>query len=386
MKFGVVGRADPRGLGIQTSEVARNLCPDAVLLVEPRPAGWPQRREWYADQRLTDAPWRQGILPERIVRPWLEELSGGVVYSAETFYDPRFPAWCAAAGVTPVRHANPEQLARDEVVDGDGTVWWAATDWRLEKLPAGTRVVPMPVALDRFRGHNADQDIRDKSAGHENALASACPVRFLHSIGHQAQEDRAGSRVVSRAIQKVGHPCELIVRCQDRRPEVAFRLGERVVVQTHRGGVDNYWDAYNGCDVLVLPRRYGGLSLPSQEAMAAGLALIMTNCSPNERWPGLKVAVAGRREVHMRCGPVEVCDPDPQHLADLMTGLAEDRAEVARLRAEARLWAEANSWEALTPLWRAELVAAAASVATVSRQGMVDSVRTDQLEASVMPL
>ncbi len=89
--------------------------------------------------------------------------------------------------------------------------------------------------------------------------------------------------------------------------------------------------------------------------MAAGLVLVMPDCSPNEVWPGPKIPVAGRREVYMRPGLVEVCDPDPRSLAEIMSRLAGDRDELAALQAEARAWAEANSWEALEPLWREEL-------------------------------
>lgn len=355
MRIGVVCRSEDRGLGLQTWEAARHLNPERVLLVEPRPAGWPIHGERFAEFRTTVVGWRRGCLPERDVRRWLDGLD--VVYTAETDYDHRLPGWCSAAGATLVRHANPEQLGPDEVRD-DGTVWWAATPWRLEHLPAGTRVVPMPVALDRFPRTDNPANPAEPSGGED--CGSSYPVRFLHSIGHQAQDDRAGSRCLSRAIQRVTERCELVVRCQDRHPEVAFRLAGNVTVEMHRG-VDNYWDAYRGCDVLVLPRRYGGLSLPSQEAMAAGLVLVMPDCSPNEVWPGPKVRVAAYRTAHMRCGEVKVAVPDPEHLAEIMSRLAADRVWLAELQAEARAWAEANSWEALRPLWLAELESASSS-------------------------
>lgn len=371
MRLGVIVRGEDRGLGSQTWEVARHLNPERVLLVEPRPAGWPIHAERFAEWPTTVAVWARGQLPERTVRQWLDGLDA--VYTAESDYDPRMSGWCAAAGVTLVRHANPEQLAREEVEAAGGTVWWAATPWRLEHLPPGTRVVPMPVALDRFpdaqRSPEGDLAASRLSnwgggAGRLDQQDQHRPVRFLHSIGHQAQDDRAGSRVVSRAVQRVRYPCELWVRCQDRHPLVNFRLAHHVAVRTFRGGVDDYWRAYDGCDVLVLPRRYGGLSLPSQEALAAGLALIMPDCPPNDLWPGPKVRVAGWRTVHMRCGEVEVADPDPSHLAELMSWLAEDRDALAGLQREARAWAEANSWEALRGLWLAELRSASSSPST----------------------
>jgi glycosyltransferase involved in cell wall biosynthesis len=353
MKIGVIARADPRGLGIQTLETVRHLHPDRVLLVEPRPEGWPQNRQWYDGYPVTRAVWRRSQLPEQIVKPWLDGLD--VVYSAETFYDSRFPAWCRSAGVTPVRHANPEQLGPEEIRD-DGTVWWAATDWRLDHLPGGTRVVPMPVATERF---TFDRDELPR------------PVRFLHSVGHVAQDDRAGSRCVVRAIRELPHR-ELVVRCQDRRMEANFDLPN---VRMLAGGIANYWDQYAGCDVLVLPRRYGGLSLPSQEAMAAGLVLVMTDCSPNRTWPGPKIPVRKRGTIHLRCGPVEVCDADPHALADTMERIAVDRDELARLQTEARTWATANSWDALLPKWLDELTRASASSFPSSATAQLESER-----------
>jgi glycosyltransferase involved in cell wall biosynthesis len=41
-------------------------------------------------------------------------------------------------------------------------------------------------------------------------------------------------------------------------------------------------ELYASFDVLILPRRYGGLCLPMSEALASGLPVIMSNTSPND--------------------------------------------------------------------------------------------------------
>lgn len=337
MRIGVLVRAERRGLGIQTRAVADALNADRVLWVEPRPASWSQHPDLFAHHRVAHTAWRRGWLDERTVRQWLEGL--GVVYTAETGYDPRLPSWCDAAGVVLVRHANPEQLGPDEVDAAGSTVWWAPTDWRLEHLPTGTRVVPMPVDLP------AEFD-RDQCSDQ---------VRFVHSMGHYAVEDRAGTQVVSDAVRRLSGPCRVDVFCQDRRLSAVFKASEGVDLRVRTRGVENRWDQFRGADVLVLPRRYGGLSLPSLEALAAGLVLVMPACSPNQVWPGPKVDVVGWRKVRMRCGRVSVADPDPAHLAKIMGQLCRHPDEVERWKAESRAWAEANSWEALRPLWLAEL-------------------------------
>lgn len=345
MRCGLIGRSELRGLGNQSVSVLHGLNPDKVLLVEPQPASWPQHPERYVGHRVTHVYWRRGQLhPEREVRRWFEGLD--VAYVAESVYDSRVPFFAAEAGCVIVRHANPEQLSPDEIVPNDPTVWWSATPWRLEHLPLGTRVVPMPTETPP-RAVSPDPQ---------------SPVRFLHPIGHVAQEDRSGASLVSQAVRRLHAPCQVTVLCQDRRLNIAFRTkGPHVELRVREGGVVDHWDQYRDQDVLVLPRRYGGLSLPNLEAMASGLVLVTTETCPNEIWPGPKVPVRRRWWVQMRCGQVEVCDADPVALADIMARLAGDRDEVAKWQAESLAWAEANSWEALRPLWLEELRRACSS-------------------------
>lgn len=337
MKLGVLVRAEERGLGIQTRAVADALSADRVLWVEPRPASWLQHSDLFAHHKVTHVPWKRGWLPETQVREWLKGLD--VVYTAESDYDPRLPGWCDDAGCALVRHANPEQLSPDEVDAAGSTVWWAPTDWRLEHLPAGTRVVPMPVDAPPMPG-------RGERHG---------PVRFVHSMGHYAEGDRAGTLVFAEALRKVAGPARVDVFCQDRRMSAVFKPSEGVLLRVNTRGVRDRWVQFAGKDVLVLPRRYGGLSLPSLEALAAGLVLVMPDCPPNGGWPGPKIEVAGWRPVRMRCGRVQVCDPDPEHLRQVMDDLCRDADLLAGWRAESLAWAERNSWEALRPLWLEEL-------------------------------
>jgi hypothetical protein len=339
VKLGCLVRAELRGLGIQTRAVADALDADRVLYVEPRPASWSQHPNLFAHHRVTHVPWWRGWLDERTVRGWLEGLD--VVYTAETGYDPRLPDWCDAAGVGLVRHANPEQLAPDEVAAGGSTVWWSATPWRLERMPAGTRVVPMPVDLPPEFDPGFDEP--------------RGPVRFVHSMGHYAEGDRAGTEVAAGAVRRLSGPARVDVFCQDRRLSAVFKASDGVDLRVRTRGVEDRWDQFRGQDVLVLPRRYGGLSLPTLEALAAGLVVVMPACQPNEVWPGPKVDVVGWRKVRMRCGRVSVADPDPGHLASIMNGLCRHPDRLAKWKAESRAWAQANTWEALRPLWLDEL-------------------------------
>ena len=48
--------------------------------------------------------------------------------------------------------------------------------------------------------------------------------------------------------------------------------------------IENYQDIYNGADVLILPRRYGGNCLPMNEALSVGMPVVMPNISPNNEF------------------------------------------------------------------------------------------------------
>jgi glycosyltransferase involved in cell wall biosynthesis len=341
VKLGIIARSEDRGLGLQTWEACRHLNPDRVLLVEPQPIKWPCHHDRYREYDTTLVRWDGRRLDEKKCRRWLDGLD--VVYTAETAYDEQLPRWAAEARCGIAVHANPEMLHRNSASNPYVT-WWAPTNWRLGQLPFGTRVVPMPVATDRFPQINPANP--DK------------PVTFVHSMGHEAVHDRNGTRLFAEAVRQLEVPCRVLVFGQDGNlPKLRPRVGAPVeVVRQH--GVANYWDQYVNGDVLVMPRRYGGLCLPVQEALAAGLAVVMTDVSPNRTWPGPRVPVVETMSMVTRCGDVRVDSCDPADLADVMTKLATDRTWLACQQAEARAWAEAHSWSTLAPRWRKELTLA----------------------------
>jgi glycosyltransferase involved in cell wall biosynthesis len=172
----------------------------------------------------------------------------------------------------------------------------------------------MPVALDRFTEPTGD--------------------KFLHVGGHKARGDRNGTETAIRASRKAQIP--LTVTTQDR-----VRMAGRGVTQPR--SVPDYWRLYDGHGVLVMPRRYGGLSLVVQEAMAAGLAVIMPDCSPNQDWP---VSLVGGRWTHtikMAGGDIPFYDLDLTALIDEMRRML-DLNYRAEWQAKSREWASANSW------------------------------------------
>lgn len=334
MRLGVIARTEAgRGLANQTYEVCRHLDPERVLLVDPgRDGRFTQHPERFAEWETTTVRWNGGRLDERMVRHWLDGLA--VVYSAETPYDLRLPQWAAEAGCGVVVQANPEFLSSTDAKAA--VTWWVATPWRLEHLPARTRVVPMPAVDPPFTHQPGDR------------------VRFLHTAGWPAVADRNGTGVFAEAAGMTTVDAEFVIRGQHPSIQTYQRPGLRVEQRC----TPDYWDNYRDADVLVLPRRFGGLCLPAIEALAVGLPVVMSDCSPNEVWPGPRVFGTESQCVATRAGAIPLFDADPLNLAHMLDELAANPELVDKLRAEATEWAAANSWDALKPMWLEELARA----------------------------
>lgn len=347
MRLGLIVRGESRGLGTQTWDWYRHLSPAKTLLVDmgQLARGFKMHAERYPGATCLSFDGHR--LPEPETRAWLEGLD--CVMSAETMYDWRICDWAREAGVATVCVANPEFFVHhqpDRIDCPRPTTWWAPTSWRLEHLPEDTRVVPHPVAPDRFEWA-------------KDASGYTGPLRVLHVAGHHAYADRNGTLVVLQALRLLRKACRVRIITQEPRVAISRGISRYIKYEVVTNGVANYWDLYRDADVLVLPRKYGGLSLQAQEAMAAGLGLVMTDCEPQtSTWPILPIRSRLGAEIRPPGGPITIADPLPHRLADLVDSLADDSGAVAMLQKRARAWAQANSWEALLPLYETELKSA----------------------------
>lgn len=339
MRIGALVRTEQRGLGIQSRAFAHHMGAEVLVIDIPNASAHvcpPDHSYRPAAPRARVASgWR---LPELLVRAWLEGLDA--VWSAETFYDDRLSEWAREAGAVTALHANPEFVtpSRQHYGLGNPDLWWSATPWRLDAMPNGTQVVPWPVELPD-----------GEKERHEGR------ARFLHIAGREAMGDRNGTQALLAALPLLTEPCHVTITSQDGERSLP-PLPDHVTVDS-LGPLEDLAYLYATHDVLVMPRRYGGLCLPVGEAMAQGLAVLMPDVDPNQdAWPVDAFPADPGTYIDAPCGRLQIAAIEPYTLAEAMDRHADYRYRWG-WQDEAEYWATQNRWEVRAPAIRAELEA-----------------------------
>jgi glycosyltransferase involved in cell wall biosynthesis len=214
----------------------------------------------------------------------------------------------------------------------------------------GGEILPMPVDRKRFRF------TRRPSAPFDGA------PQFLH-LAAPAMLDRNGTGLVAAALHHVRTPIRLKTR---GLRTAAGPLGGEPSGLAEKETVGQvsvaHWppsklniQLYDAADVLVLPRRYGGLSMPMLEAASLGMPVITLNVPPQSEWfpPDQLVPILAQntQRDQMIGGRFEVYDARPEALADVIDRFATEPDLVARCSKLMDDWAETNSWDALRVHW-----------------------------------
>lgn len=110
---------------------------------------------------------------------------------------------------------------------------------------------------------------------------------FVHNAGHGGLKGRNGTQQFLEAIQYVKSDAKFVLRVQDREFAVEKQLLDRIKDRLMIEGTLPYDRLFLNGDVFVFPERFNGLSLPLQEARAAGMLVMATDRFPMNIWlPG----------------------------------------------------------------------------------------------------
>ena len=339
MKIGLLAYSTDTGLGNQTFEFYRHMKPHKTLVADLSRLNNVQTHH----DRFPDAQVVMGI-PDCNAMAWLVD-DVDIIFVCETPLNYCLFEKAKAAGVPVVLQYNYEfldYLNRPELapptVLAAPSVWHKQDVERLNIAPVIDLPVPTEVLEVNYRE------------------ISECRTIF-HIAGKQAIHDRNGTRTFIEAAIKCGNKFKYIIYAQavdgdtDRMILEAQKKIDLQVVYD----VEDYLEMYTVGDVLVLPRKYGGLCLPMQEALAAGIPVIMPDIEPNDyRLPKQWLVKADKRGSFMTRTQIDIYETDVNHLAFKMCEFADE--EFMRWSAlEAQQIGKGLQWKTLTPLYQSML-------------------------------
>jgi glycosyltransferase involved in cell wall biosynthesis len=339
LRLGLIARADNSGLGTQCWGYARNLNPVKVLVIDvshfhnnTSHANKATYRDRYPDAQFY-CGWRP---PETLLAEFLDGLD--CVLTAECAYNNELYTLAKAMGVKVVLAPNYEFL--DTTARPD--VWAMPSLWHFDDVPFSNKIhLPVPIETDRF----ADRT----PTGYETA------TDFLHLVGRPAAHDRNGTPDLLQALQYVTAEVTVTIKCQDVSyvPQLLnrFRVPENVTLVVDSTDVENYWDNYHG-DVLLMPRRFGGLCLPVNEALGAGMPVIMPDIAPNNSWlPSDWLVPATHAGTFKAKQHIDIYSVDHRAYAAKIDALAGDPGLYTKAKTEALELREQYSWNKLRPTY-----------------------------------
>lgn len=328
MTFGAVLRCDGAGgLAAISVEFARHMLPDRALLIDMEDQGRgvcdPSA---FSMLSSTYATTFKGSLPDRAIE-WLVAPGIDSLISFETWYQPDLPLIAHRAGLRTIVYAMPELAAWPYAA----RVTAVPTTWRMDTL-LNSVLLPMPVARDRL------------------PFTQRKSVEHLFHVAGAAMLDRNGTALLCEALPWVTADVRLTIRTE--RPVNVPRCNVEVEVLTDP--VQDYWRVYpDDADLLVMPRRYGGLNLVLQEAASLGIPALTLQTDPyaTEAFCSAIPATNARPE-RMKGGQIPVNAADPRALAAAIDWIVRHPEEHAAASLAADAWAADHSWETLGPRWR----------------------------------
>lgn len=333
MTLGVIARCDTGGLAALTREVHRHLHPERTLLLDLEEHG---RGACTPDDYIEGNTYRttyKGGLSQMAIE-WVTAEGIDTLWTAETWYDDesRQPLMRGAHGngIRTIVYAMPELAPWATGVARSGELFprtiHVPTWWRLDTIP-NAQLLPFPVARDRL------------------PYTGRKRLEHLYHPAGVAMLDRGGTQILLDALPFLV-TTDLRLTIRSDRP-VVVPEGTRIEVTVQGSQSIDYWDSCpTDADVLVLPRRYGGLSLPAQECASRGMPAIMLASDPYAQAPFVTtIPSTGSNLSNMKGGLVPVHGADPRTLAAAIDFLVEHPGEVERSSRSADEWAAEHDWE-----------------------------------------
>lgn len=341
MNIGLLAYSTNTGLGVQTYNFYKYMKPAKVMLIDLSDYnGMKTHHDRYPDAAVIT----KGFPRVTEIDEFLVGLD--VVFVCETPLNYYLFNKAKQLGVKTVLQYNFELMDYFEkpyLCKPD--VFAAPTPWRIDDVPYPNKaLLPVPIETKDIKARMPKQ-----------------AKTFLHIVGRPASSDRNGTQIFLEAAARIDKELpgayKYIVRAQSMDQETIDKY--KHCVDFRVDDVENNYDMYAEGDILVMPRRYGGLCLPVNEALAHGMPVIMPAISPNREWlPDNWLVPATKNGTIWTRLPIDLFEVDPMAVASKMLELAAMKAHedgetlvygehfTAEAR-EARTIADMYSWDGM---------------------------------------
>lgn len=303
-KVALIVRMDNTGLGNQTRNLFNMLKPDKLMVIDSSSFknNIEQHHNWYNKHKnayiVNGFPTMNQLM--KFLTPDIK-----VIISVELFYNFDLVHVARMRGIKTILQYNYEFFDYFDNKHYRPDLFLAPSTWNLDKLInngiENIKYLPPPLNDEEFK------ESRDFNMNIDGEL------KILHVVGIRAVNDRNGTEDLEKSLKYSKGKYSITIHSQYEHGSKKVN-DKRVIYRTEN--FKNEADIYKGFDLIIIPRRYGGLCLPMNEAMMSGVIPIMTDIEPNNTaLPDeclVKSNKYGEFESHM---PVELYQVDQIELA-----------------------------------------------------------------------
>lgn len=326
-RIGAVSYATPQGLGhLMWSFYGAGVVTRPAIVHHNKHPNYPH---WYPKSTPYLDP-RKPFIKQDGMEEWLRSVD--VVLFFETPFNWDFINECHRRNVRTV--LMPMYEWTPKVLPARPTSFLCPSKLDKDYFPHG-EYIPVPVRTDLWRQKTTVK-------------------RFLHNAGHVGHREHKGTRQLIQALPHLKTSPRITLRCQ--YPSVINtmmhqELGRRNLasnIEIHTGyfPYDKLWEYH---DAVIIPEKFNGLSLPLQEAYAAGLLVITTNRYPANDWlpnePLIPVKSCSRQCITRNYLEFDEAEVDPKAIAEVID--TWNGADITDYSWRAKAWASDHSWSLL---------------------------------------
>lgn len=311
-RLGIVVFSSHSGLGNQSRRLTQMLRPERILLVDNSSfsKNTEQHPDWYEG---FNGYVSNGFPTYKVVKAFLNGLSH--LYVIENPLNWELIRLAHQNRIRTYIASNFEFC--DNLIHPDlplPDMFLMPSYWKVEEMRERfgadkVRYLPPPVFPEEFK------DARERNMNRTSKR------RFLHIVGTLAAADRNGTLILLEALKYCKSDFDLVIKTQHVLPDEYTIHDHRLFYKI--GSEAEVGDMYKDFDAMIMPRRFGGLCLPMQEALMSGLPVLMPDISPNRELLPQSWLVPAHKAGEIRTRTmIDLYMPTPQDLARLIDKFA----------------------------------------------------------------